>query len=243
MLKVVVAVVMFVFGAALPALAQAPAPAQPPYDNEQIARIKQELDRRRTPDAEIPAPVPEQQTDAEHPANVPAQPCATCPPPRAHYDNVEVVKTSRDVDQSRVINTQSVVNVPPRTKETNKLIIREHETRNVGVVQHNHTIIEKEIRYVKRRAPVYPAYRVQTTVQPVCQSGALVYWIVRRGGEATVVPAEALGYGNPCNPSPCNCGAGTVASHGYGPRYSYDTYSSPRRVLIPERALQAYGYR
>lgn len=239
MLKYVVAVVVFVLGAAPSALA---AP-QAPYDNEQIARIKQEVDQRRTPDAEIPAPAPEPQTGDNDPANAPSRNCPTCPQPRPHYDNVEVVKTSRDVDQSRVINTQSVVNVPSRTKETNKLVIRENETRNVGVVQHNHTIIEKEIRYVKRRAPMYPAYRIQTTVQPVCQNGALVYWVVRRGGEATIVPGEALAYGNPCNPNPCNCGAGTIASHGYRPRYAYDIYSSPQRVLIPERALQAYGYR
>ena len=238
MLKYAVAIVVFVFGAAS-ALAQ----PQAPYDNDQIARIKRDADQRRTPDLQNTAPAVESTTDAEHSTDAPSQNCPTCPQQRPHYDKVEVVKSSRDVDQSRVINTQSVVNVPPRTKETNKLIIRENETRNVGVVQHNHTIIEKEIRYVKPRAPVYRAYRVQTTYQPVCQSGALVYWIVRRGGEAMVVPAEALAHGNPCNPSPCNCGTGYVASHGYKTRHSYDTYSSPRRGLIPAHALQAYGSR
>ena len=174
MLRYVVAIVAFVLGAAPSALAQ----AQAPYDNDQIAKMQRDAAQRRTPAAEIPAPASEQQIEDEQPANTPAQPCPTCPPPRPHYDNVEVVKTSRDVNQSRVINTQSVVNVPPRVKETNKLIIRENETRNVGVVQHNHTIIEKEIRYVKRRPP---AYRVRTTYQPVCQGGKLVYWIIRHG--------------------------------------------------------------
>ena len=237
MLKYAVAIVVFVFGVA-PALAQ----PQAPYDNDQIARIKRDADQRRTPDLQNTAPAVESTTDSEPATDVPSQNCPTCPQQRPHYDKVEVVKTSRDVDQSRVINTESVVHVPPRKKETNKLIIRENETRNVGVVQHNHTIIEKEVRYVKRRAPVYPAYRVQTTYQPVCQSGALVYWIVRRGGEAMVVPAEALAHGNPCNPSPCNCGTGYVASHGYKTRHSYDTYSYPRRP-IPAHALQAYGSR
>ena len=58
-------------------------------------------------------------------------------------------------------------------REINKLIIHENETRNVGVIQHNHRIVEKETRYVKR-APVYhravPAYRVprvQTVLVPV----------------------------------------------------------------------------
>jgi len=237
MLKYAVAIVVFVFGAAS-ALAQ----PQAPYDNDQIARIKRDADQRRTPDLQNTAPAVESTTDSEPSTEAYPQNCPTCPQQRPHYDKVEVVKSSRDVDQSRVINTQSVVNVPPRTKETNKLIIRENETRNVGVVQHNHTIIEKEIRYVKRRAPAYHAYRVQTTYQPVCQSGALVYWIVRRGGEAMVVPAEALAHGNPCNPSPCNCGTGTIASHGYKTRHSYDTYSYPRRA-IPAHALQAYGSR
>ena len=37
-----------------------------------------------------------------------------------------------------------------RLIETNHLIIRENETRNVGVVQHNHTVIEKELILTKR---------------------------------------------------------------------------------------------
>ncbi len=37
-----------------------------------------------------------------------------------------------------------------RVKETNSLVIRQNETRLTGVVRHNHTIIEKEVRYVRR---------------------------------------------------------------------------------------------
>ena len=69
--------------------------------------------------------------------------CGNCPPPRK-YDSQEVVKTTKDVDHSRVIESQSVV-PSKRLIETNHLIIRENETRNVGTVQHNHTIIEKEL--------------------------------------------------------------------------------------------------
>ena len=79
--------------------------------------------------------------------------CPDCPKPRPHDDSQEVVHTTQDVDQSRVINTQSVVPVAPRMKETNHLVIRHNTIRNVGVVRHNHTIIEKEIRY--RRRPIY----------------------------------------------------------------------------------------
>ena len=74
--------------------------------------------------------------------------CYKCPPPR-NYDSQEVVKKTRDVDHSKVIETQSVV-PSKRLIETNHLIIQENETRNIGTVQHNHTIIEKELVLTKR---------------------------------------------------------------------------------------------
>src|ERR1700743_3555696 len=74
--------------------------------------------------------------------------CYKCPPPR-NYDTQEVVKQTRDVDHSRTIETQSVV-PSKRLIETNALIIHENETRNVGTIQHNHTIIEKELVLTKR---------------------------------------------------------------------------------------------
>jgi hypothetical protein len=78
--------------------------------------------------------------------------CRNCPAPRPHYDSQEVVRTTRDVDHSRVINTQSVVPVSKRYRTTNHLVIRKNTIRNVGVIRHKHTIIEKEIRY---RRPVH----------------------------------------------------------------------------------------
>jgi hypothetical protein len=74
--------------------------------------------------------------------------CYKCPPPR-NYDSTEVLKQTKDVDHSRVIETQSVV-PSKRLIETNHLIIHENEVRNVGTVQHNHTIIEKELILTKR---------------------------------------------------------------------------------------------
>jgi hypothetical protein len=74
--------------------------------------------------------------------------CYKCPPPR-NYDSQEVVKKTRDVDHTRVIETQSVV-PSKRLIETNHLIVHENETRNVGTVEHNHTIIEKELVLTKR---------------------------------------------------------------------------------------------
>jgi hypothetical protein len=80
---------------------------------------------------------------------MPAEKCYDCPAPKV-YDTQETIHHTKDVDQSRVINTQSEVEVSRRVKETNHLIIRENETRNVGVVQHNHTIYERVPRYVVR---------------------------------------------------------------------------------------------
>ena len=80
----------------------------------------------------------------------PAENCYNCPAPREHYDSQETIRTTNDVDKSQVINTQSEVEVSRRVKKTNHLVIRENETRNVGVVQHNHTIYERVPRYVVR---------------------------------------------------------------------------------------------
>ena len=68
---------------------------------------------------------------------------------------------------SRASSTPNdVVQVRPRVREINKLVIHENETRNVGVIQHNHRIVEKETRYVETRAGPSarrPAYRVRVS--------------------------------------------------------------------------------
>ena len=74
--------------------------------------------------------------------------CYKCPAPKS-YDSQEVVKTSKEVDHSAVIETKSVA-PSRRVIETNHLIVREAETRNVGTIQHNHTIFEKELVLTKR---------------------------------------------------------------------------------------------
>ncbi len=79
--------------------------------------------------------------------------CKDCPAPRPHYDSQEIKKNTRDIDHSRVIETQTVVPVPPRTVTKNHLVIHKNTTRHVGTIRHRHTIVEKEIRYVRPRAP------------------------------------------------------------------------------------------
>ena len=104
------------------------------------------------------------------PQEAPLQKCYDCPAPRDHYDTQETVRTTRDVDKSRVINTQSQVVVGRRLKETNHLVIRENETRNVGVVQHNHTVYEVEPLYVMRVPKItvvsYVTQRYHVVEQP-----------------------------------------------------------------------------
>jgi hypothetical protein len=90
--------------------------------------------------------------------------CTKCPAPRPNYDSTEVVKQTRDVDRSRVIETKSVV-PSKRVIETNHLIIRENETRNIGTIQHNHTIIEKELVLTKRNVDTKTVNTVVNLVQ------------------------------------------------------------------------------
>jgi len=194
------------------------------YDSDN-PRIRQEMDRPR-----YPAATPAQDDSAASPqpaSDGGSQKCETCPPPRKHYDKVEVIKNSRDVDNSRVINTESVVHVRPRVKEYNKLVIHENETRNVGTILHNHRIIEKEIRYVKR-APVYrparPAYRVVERIQQVIVP--------------VMVPQAA-----PCG-CPCTChGSGLLQAYGAYGAYAYGARrEAVQQVLVPVE-VPAYGYR
>jgi hypothetical protein len=105
--------------------------------------------------------------------------CRDCPAPRAKYDSREVVRSSRDIDHSRVVETQSVVPVRPRVVNKNHLVVHKHQTRHVGVVRHKHTIVEKEVRYVRRAAP-------RTEVNYVVHD----YRTVRRPWRGTRRPAE-----------------------------------------------------
>ncbi len=87
--------------------------------------------------------------------------CKNCVAPRPHYDSQEVVQTTQDIDKSRVINTQSVVEVPSgKVRIHNHLVIRKNTVRHVGVVRHKHTIIEKEIRYKRRPSVHVPRARI-----------------------------------------------------------------------------------
>jgi hypothetical protein len=246
MLKYVVAGVVLIGGFAASAQPVSAAPREDdsvtvappkPYDSEDPARIRQEMDRDRAPDAVPPAPVKERAPVVDRSVEAPARDCANCPPPR-HYDSTEVVKNRRDVDQSRVINTESVVEVPPRTREINKLVIQENETRNVGVVQHNHRIIEKEIRYV-RRAPVYqrPVHQYVPQYRPVQQV------------QTVFVPVAAPQVSN-CG-CPCTCSGGHNAyasaapsAYVYQPGLAYDERGSMQKVWVPVAVpTTGYGYR
>ena len=243
MLRYAVASVVLILGfaASAPPVSAAPrnddcvncAPTKP-YDSEDPARIRQEMDRPRAPEAITTAPVGERAPVADRSVDAPARDCADCPPPR-RYDSTEVVKTSRDVDQSRVINTDTVVQLPPRVKEINKLVVRENETRNVGVIQHNHRIIEKEIRYVKR-APVYR--------RPVHQYAVPQYRVVQQV-QTVLVPVAAQPVQN-CG-CPCTCSGSHNAyasAYVYRAGVAYDAErGSMQKVWVPVAVSTGYGYR
>lgn len=129
--------------------------------------------------------------------DAPAERCYKCPKPRDHYDSQEIVRTTREVDKSRVINTRSEVLVGRRVRETNHLIIRENQTRHVGVVQHNHTIYEVTPRYVVRVPKV-------TTVNYVTQHYRVVEMPAMITVPVSVRPVSRCSrygtsrYDNPC---------------------------------------------
>jgi len=74
--------------------------------------------------------------------------CPQCATPKK-YDTQEVQKTVKEIDRSAVIESKSLAPTR-RVIETNHLIVHENETRNIGVIQHNHTIMEKELVLTKR---------------------------------------------------------------------------------------------
>lgn len=169
-----------------------------PTGMDPAAKVVRDNDAQRPVDPQRPVNVdklPPQASDVPYRGPDAPGDCANCPPPR-HYDSTEVIKNSRDVDHSRVINTSSEVIVPPKVREINKLVIHENETRNIGTIEHNHQIIEKEIRYVKR-APV-PRYA------PVRR--------VKRVEMVLVAVPQAR---------PCSCGCGACGQTSYTYAYTY----------------------
>jgi hypothetical protein len=64
--------------------------------------------------------------------------CYDCVTPRKHYDSREVVKTHRNVDHSRVINTTSVVHLPPR------VVVRVPVVTVVKVVVQHYRVVEQD---------------------------------------------------------------------------------------------------
>ncbi len=196
------------------------------YDTQETIRTTRDVDHSRVIETQSEAPAPRRgkaaqrpraiETQSEIPASRQAKPalraraeCHDCPKPREHYDTQETIHNTRDVDHSRVIETQSEAPVSRRVKETNHLVIRENETRNVGVVQHNHTIIERVPRYVVR-VPVV------TTVSFVTQN----YRVVETPATMTV-PVQY-------RPAP-RCAHGKRYDR-YGSRYDYDSCRPLLRV-------------
>jgi hypothetical protein len=100
--------------------------------------------------------------------------------PARKYEDETVIKKSRTIDHSRVINTVTHVPVRRRYREHNHLVIHENEIRHVGVVQHNRTIIEKETRSFRRVPVVTPVYFVTRYYRAVELSDSVVVPVTQR---------------------------------------------------------------
>jgi hypothetical protein len=162
MLKFAVAGAVLVFGfatASVPAFA-GPAidectdcPVSDKYDSEDVVEKIRNVKRSLANEAPIDLSAGRRESNRgpgkKRAASSRDYDCAECAP-RRKYDSEEVVKKIRNIDQSRVINTTTVVPVRRRVNETDRLVIRQNETHLTGVVRHNHTIVEKEVRYVRR---------------------------------------------------------------------------------------------
>ena len=165
MLKFAIAGAVLVFGlaaASVPTLA-GPAidecvdcPVSDKYDSQDVVQKIRDTKQSLANEAPIDVPAGRRENDSrsekKRAAGSRDYDCVDCAP-RRKYDSQEIVKKVRNIDKSRVINTTTVVPVRTRVNETNRLVIRQNETHLTGVVRHNHTIIEKEVRYV-RRIPV-----------------------------------------------------------------------------------------
>ena len=194
--------------------------AQPrPYNTEEPARIRQEMDRR-APDDNATAPVGERAPYADRSSGDAARDCANCPLPR-NYDSTEVLKQTRDIDHTRVIETQSVV-PSKRLIETNHLIIRENETRNVGVVQHNHTIIEKELVLTKRNVDTKTVNNVVNLVEHKYNTER------KRVVEEREIPGENRDITCPCDRPGYGPGPGIPA---YGQAKPVDAYAKAPKYV------------
>ena len=163
------------------------------YDTQETIRTTRDVDHSRVIETQSEAPV----SRRAKPALRARAECIDCPKPREHYDTQETIHNTRDVDHSRVIETQSEVPVSRRVKETNHLVIRENETRNVGVVQHNHTIIERVPRYVVR-VPVVTTVSFVTHNYRVVETPATMTVPVQYRPARRCAHGKRYGYDDTC---------------------------------------------
>jgi len=163
------------------------------YDSPEVIQKIGSASRSR--DADTTASSGRRSTETQRVNRSRTDDCPDCQP-RRHYDDQKVVKKVRNVDHSRVINTVTVVPAGRRIREVNRLVIRNNETRHVGVVQHNHIIVEKEVRYVQR-APATTTVNFVTHNYRVVERPATVSIPVR-----TYECGVGIGrYPNSCGPT------------------------------------------
>ena len=175
------------------------------YGSAKVVQIKPDADRPDVPDADRsyqPVPEPSYQS-APEPSYQPApersyrpisqrstKECDNCGAPRKKYHSVEVIKSHRNIDRSRVIHTRTVVPVYRRARP----VVRVPVVTVVQYVVHQYRVVDTPIVYTYR-LPVYrPAHPVYRGVHPIhdrvhqCRRGPHGYYsgscsrVLRVGG-------------------------------------------------------------
>ena len=89
--------------------------------------------------------------------------CRDCDAPRKNYDSVEVVKTRRNIDRSRVIHTKTIMPVYRRVRP----VVQVPVVTVVQYVVHRYYVVDKPLTYSYQMPAYQPAYRVHRRAHPV----------------------------------------------------------------------------
>jgi hypothetical protein len=132
--------------------------------------------------------------------------CHKCPAPRPFYDTQEVIKDSKEIDHSKVIEKEIIV-PSKRVVEINHLVVHENETINRGTILHKNIVIEKELVLTKRNVDHKHVNKVVDLVEHKHETDR------RRVVEEREIPGEVR--------TLCNCAPKPLAVHAFGQAPGY----------------------
>jgi hypothetical protein len=128
------------------------------------------------PNCDAPPPPPQRSYGNTAPAEYPkrvetrvTRDCYDCDRPRKNYDSIEVVKTRRDVDRSRVIRTKTVI--PTYRYRRARPVVRVPVVTVVQYVVHQYRVVDTPTTYSYYYPASYPS-RVHRRVKVMdCRYG------------------------------------------------------------------------